>query len=199
MRQIFNFFAFVACGVFNVTQIWSNISFFPFKNRLNDTFRMHWHNLFTFSLKVWEYFTTFAALCILLYVYCYIHFLILQTKMSFSLDLYIDTDPLKYPPVPPLPVYKQKIKNWSRYPQFDSFQRCWSLCSSYGEHIHNCIKSTLRLETLYFTEFCILQLFAVYLVLKYPLFTSNVNNKYSINLVYSEIYLTSNICLLFSY
>ena len=64
MRQMFNFFAFIACGVFNVTQIWSNISFFPFKNRLNDTFRMHWHNLFTFSSE---------GVGIFYYICCYMY------------------------------------------------------------------------------------------------------------------------------
>ena len=130
-------------------------------------------------LKVWEYFTTFAALCILLYVYCYIHFLILQTKMSFSLDLYIDTDPLKSPPcAPPFLYINRRSRIDLDIHNLNAFSDAGLSAGAIGGHIHNCVKSTLRLETLYFTEFCILQLFAVYLVLKYPLFTSNVNNKY---------------------
>ena len=145
MRQIFNFFAFVACGVFNVTQIWSNILFFPFKNRLNDTFRIHWHNLFIFSLKVWEYFTTFAAICILLYVYCYIHFLILQTKMSFSLDLYIDTDPLKYPPcAPPFLYINRRSRIDLDIHNLNAFSDAGLSAGAIGGHIHNCVKSTLQ-------------------------------------------------------
>ena len=132
MRQMFNFFAFIACGVFNVTHIWSNISFFPFKNGLNDTFRMHWHNLFTFSSEgvgIFYYIccSMYTAICILL------HTLFNPSNQNELLLGFIYRHrPPKIPPLcPPLPVYKQKIKNWSRYPQFECFQRCWSFCRSY--------------------------------------------------------------------
>ena len=123
-------------------------------------------------LKVWEYFTTFAALCILLYVYCYIHFLILQTKMSFSLDLYIDTDPLKYPPcAPPFLYINRRSRIDLDIHNLNAFSDAGLSAGAIGGHIHNCVKSTLQ-----DLRPCTLQNFVFYNYLQYIWF---LNIRYS--------------------